>query len=161
VTNCQISSILLVCMGNTCRSPMAAGIMKRSIQERHNCGDCTSIVIRTAGLMAPAGMPVSAEACTVMREAGIDISQHQTTRLTAQLVDEADLILTMTDNQCRQLRERFPRKALTIQTLGRISESSMGDVRDPFGAGLEAYRQTYHELKRMVDRFVDKIVESK
>lgn len=153
----QLGSILFVCAGNTCRSPMAAGILQRTLQERGH----DQILIRTAGITASNNMPASVEAQAIMHEAGININQHRTTLLTAGLINETDLILTMTEHQCQLLRSRFPLKASMIYTLGKASGSNCGDVHDPFGQGVQAYRQTFRQLNQMVDSFVDMIIESK
>jgi protein-tyrosine phosphatase len=140
---------------------MAAAILQRSLHDRFNEKDRPSIIIRTAGMAALNGMPASEEACLIMRELGFNIDQHRTTRLTAELIEQTDLILTMTDHQCHVLREEFPHKATMIYSLAKISGPGFKDVLDPFGREPEAYRQTCQQLKQMVDRLVDKIIESK
>lgn len=93
--------VLIVCRGNTCRSPMAEALLKRMLSS-------DSIEVKSAGLSAIDGMEASRWAQEVMRERGIDISSHRAKNLSEKDVSEADLILTMSLSQKRELIERFP-----------------------------------------------------
>ena len=153
-------TILLVCAGNTCRSPMAAGLLRDKLNIESPELISPGLQILTAGLHARAGMPASDEALTVMREINIDISHHSACQLTDEMIAAADLILTMTISQCLVLRDRFPYKWNAIYALGEYTGIE-GEVLDPFGQGLNVYRRSLQQLELMVDRLVDKIIESK
>src|SRR2546422_901671 len=83
--------ILLVCTGNICRSPLAAALLERALVERGIQG----IAVASAGTGAWDGAPVSEGAYLVGLERGLDLSSHRARLLTRELVDGADLILTM------------------------------------------------------------------
>src|SRR5690606_15088095 len=89
----MIRSILLVCSGNTCRSPLAAAMLRAALAERPAPGE---VRVGSAGTGAWDGAPASEGSYLVALERGLDLSTHRARMLTTQLVREADLILTMT-----------------------------------------------------------------
>ncbi|WP_277679085.1 low molecular weight protein arginine phosphatase [Gracilibacillus dipsosauri] len=98
--------ILFVCTGNTCRSPMAEAILK----------DISNYEVKSAGLMAIDGYPASPETIQVLNEKGI-MHQHQSSQITSELLDWADLVLTMTVVHRDSLKQQFPEHAPSIFTL--------------------------------------------
>ena len=80
-------NILFVCTGNSCRSPMAEGLLK-SVLVRSGV---ESVVVASAGTMAPVGMAPTSNAILTMVERGVDISQHRARLLTKEMVEEADI----------------------------------------------------------------------
>jgi protein-tyrosine phosphatase len=82
--------ILVVCSANRCRSPMAAGLLAARLT-----GLGSTAVVRSAGF-GPAGEPATAETVSVMADVGIDLTDHRSTRVTAALCSDADLIIAMT-----------------------------------------------------------------
>ena len=94
--------ILFVCTGNVCRSPMAEYIL------RHRLGGKSGVTVESAGVIAPQGMPASAEAADVLEEWRIDISQHRSRMLTRELVEAATLILVMTEQHRKDVLSAFP-----------------------------------------------------
>src|SRR2546423_6616281 len=85
-----MKTILCVCTGNVCRSPMAEGIFRQAVQDRVNYR------VLSAGLGAIDGQPPSGYAIQAARELGIDISSQRSRMLTAELVEQADYIFGMT-----------------------------------------------------------------
>src|SRR3989442_8878821 len=86
-----MKQILLVCTGNICRSPLAAALLTRALAERGFEG----IDVSSAGTGAWDGAPASEGAYLVGLERGLDLSGHRARLLTRELVEAADLILTM------------------------------------------------------------------
>lgn len=101
-------NILFVCTGNTCRSPMAEAIL------RHHADD--SLKVRSAGLFASAGSPASHQSMQVLKDNGIDID-HRSQPLNEELVEWADLILTMTSQHKQAIISQFPAKMKHVFTL--------------------------------------------
>ncbi len=110
---------MFVCTGNTCRSPMAERLTAKML-ERFDLGD--DVQVMSAGLAALPGEPASSGACEAMRRDGIDLSNHRAKQLTKKMVEEADLILTMTASQKRHLLEIYPMSAGKVFVLKEFAE---------------------------------------
>lgn len=95
--------ILLVCTGNTCRSPMAEALFRTMAEARG-----IPIEVKSAGIAALSGQPMAKHAAEVLKERGIDAGGFQSSEVTEASVRWADLILTMTSHHKRHLLERFP-----------------------------------------------------
>lgn len=129
-------NLLLVCTGNTCRSPMAEVIARDLLPGGE--GE----VVHSAGVTAGAGAAASREAVEAAQELGLDLSGHRSQPLTAQAVAEADCILTMTGAH-RDLVLRLTPEAADRTWL--LDEDR--DIADPFGGTLADYRVTAEQIK--------------
>ncbi|MBV9874541.1 MAG: serine hydroxymethyltransferase [Verrucomicrobia bacterium] len=128
-------TVLFVCTGNVCRSPMAEGLFGRMIAERPD------LRVLSAGVSTYPGQPPSAHAVEVLAELGIDISQHRSRPLSEKVVDEADWIIAMTRSHLDSIIYLFPRAAEKVYLLREFEPGATSlDVADPIGMGLEAYR---------------------
>lgn len=158
--------VLFVCSGNTCRSPMASALFRKYLEERFpEYKD--SIIVDSAGVYTLEGMSASEEAIEVMaNHEELDLTGHRTKRVAAEMVEEADLILTMTLLLKDELVARYPwaaDKIFTVKEFAAGQNWTEGeidlDVIDPFGLGLFAYEEAYAELKELVGEILDKLVD--
>lgn len=124
--------LLFVCTGNTCRSPMAAALAQNLLG--------TEVIARSAGLAAREGDRASRQAVEVMKEKGLDLSQHRARLLARSLVQEAEMIIPMTKSQEQQLRETYPEFVGKIRLLSSWAFSE-ADVCDPWGGSVPEYRE--------------------
>jgi len=140
-------NILLVCSGNTCRSPMAAGIARQLLAERRGIPpqelEASGLTVVSAGIGAAAGAPPSQEAIQQMRQEGIDLSSHLSRPVTADLVHEADLILCMTARHRSAVLSLVPSAAEKTYAL-----DDRRDIEDPVGGGPEAYAQAARQIRQ-------------
>ncbi|MFE5324175.1 low molecular weight protein arginine phosphatase [Paenibacillus sp. NPDC056579] len=107
-----MNRILFVCTGNTCRSPMAEGLMRRLLAEHQ----LPHIEVRSAGVSAMDGAPVSRHAAAILKETGSDCSMSSST-LSRSLIEWADIVLTMTSGHKQHAIGRYPEFIDKIYTL--------------------------------------------
>jgi len=143
-------TILLVCTGNTCRSPMAAALARQMLADRLGIAvdelGAAGLSVVSAGVMATAGAEATPEAVDALRGRGIDLSSHRSQPLTPAMIDEADLILGMTGSHVRAVREMAPKAA---DRVARLDESA--DIADPIGQNLSAYQDTAEQIARALE----------
>lgn len=145
--------ILFLCTGNTCRGPMAQGYMRKALEDKL----LKDFDVKTAGVMTIPGLIPTPEATQVMRNAGIDITQHRSSPLTPELIRKCDLILGMTPFHVQfALRMSDDAKGKTY-LLKEYAESDMKNyqITDPMGATLEVYKRVYREMKLAIDKMIE------
>lgn len=152
--------ILLVCTGNTCRSPMAETLLRAQLEERFKesfgPGQPPPVVAVSAGLSAYPGGSATPEAVTVMQSRGLSLKDHQSRPLTQRLLKQADLILTMTGSHRQAIIQRFPDAAAKTYMLSNNGQ----DVADPYGGPTPAYAACADEIETLLRPWVNWIDES-
>ncbi|MCA9121647.1 MAG: threonylcarbamoyl-AMP synthase [Planctomycetaceae bacterium] len=149
--------IVFVCTGNTCRSPMAEGLMRQRIAERLNCSinelEDHNVMVMSAGIAAMSGGRASAESVQLMKERGIDIEKHESQPLSERLVRFADLILTMTRGHREAIIAQWPDAAARTKVVCR----DQSDVSDPIGGPIERYRRCAEQIDSQLANWIDEI----
>ena len=135
--------ILFVCTGNTCRSAMAAAMMD-DIAVKNDL----DVVIDSAGIFASIGECAAENAILAMKKRDIDLSLHRTKPLTDELIDMADVILTMTSAHKMLIEGMAKDKVFTLMEYA----GGEGDIPDPYGGDLEEYEET---AEKIYDALVD------
>ncbi len=144
-------TVMMVCTGNTCRSPMAEGIGRQMIAKRLGVEidglDEAGIEIKSAGAYASQGALATAEAVRAVAGGGVDISGHKSTPLTRELVDTADVIYCMTAGHRQAVLDLVPSASQKVFLV-----DAEADISDPIGSGDEVYRATAEAIRRGLAR---------
>lgn len=128
--------ILIVCVGNICRSPMAEFLLAHQMPGTE---------VHSAGLAAMVGEPADSIAQELMRERGIDISAHCARQLTPEMVMEHDLVLAMEIDHVQSILNLYPYARGKVHLLGKwINE----DIPDPYRKSNELFRHTLDLIDR-------------
>ncbi|KAI3596873.1 Low molecular weight protein tyrosine phosphatase [Cupriavidus necator H850] len=129
-------TILVVCLGNICRSPMAAVLLNRALP---GC-DVTS-----AGLAPPVGAAADPRAVRLLAHEGCDLAGHRARAVDSVLVESADLVLVMESLQREALEQRFPQsRGKTF----RLCEGMDLDVPDPYGSSQQMFSIVLEMIKQ-------------
>lgn len=146
--------ILVVCTGNICRSPMAAGLLRARLAQDEKREDWRVI---SAGTWAVGGRRASAYAVAEMDERGIDISTHRSQAVDATLMERADLVLVMTSGHAEALSVAFPDQSHKVHRLSEMTGQAY-DIADPYGGTRLEYAYLAQELEQLIDEGYERIV---
>ncbi len=149
----KIKSVLFVCTGNSCRSPMAEGFFKSIVND--------DIKTASAGVSCYAGYEPASDAIEVMKENNIDISNYRSQRVSQKLVHDYDLIIVMQETHRAVLLNMFPEIKAKIYLLKEFYENldkeDSKEIADPIGRNIKYYRECFNEIKNSVIGIVKKM----
>jgi protein-tyrosine-phosphatase/tRNA A37 threonylcarbamoyladenosine synthetase subunit TsaC/SUA5/YrdC len=148
--------VLFVCTGNTCRSPMAAALMRKKIQDKFKSefdAQASPIVVASAGVSAFGGDPASHGALEAIRGYGCSLDQHQSTQLNSRLVEQSDLILAMGQRHRSVIIAQWPESAPKVHLIA----ADGSEISDPFGGPLDVYQRCAEQLDRHTSYWLDHV----
>src|SRR5712691_10989728 len=140
-----MKTILFVCTGNVCRSPMAEGIFRQAVRGRGNYR------VLSAGLGALEGQPPSMYAVQAVKELGIDISDQRSRALTPEMVQQADYIFGMTHSHIDTVMLLYPQAAEKTFLLREFDETLdffEKDISDPIGGSYDVYLDCRDQIEQ-------------
>lgn len=132
----MFTNILVVCVGNICRSPLAEAMLKQQLAAKGKR-------ISSAGLQAMVDHAADAHTVELATAAGIDLSGHKARQLTRAMIADADLILTMEQRHVEDITKLAPQARGKTMLLGRWLNNK--EVPDPYRKSTEAF-QLSHSL---------------
>lgn len=152
-------NILFVCTGNTCRSPMAEGIFKALLKDNN----IDNINVSSAGISTFEGDSANEKAIYTLRNKGIDIKSHKSRQITKEIIENSDLILTMTKSHKRMILNALPEylnKIFTIKEYVYINnnEELTGknlDIADPYGLDYNIYEKCAAEIEENLKKIIE------
>ena len=133
----MFKSILVVCIGNICRSPTGEALLISKLQGR-------DIQVSSAGLGALVGKPVDATATQVMAAAGYQLPEHQARQLTPEMLRAADLVLVMEQKHLQAVHSMAPEARGKTFLFGKWSDNR--EVPDPYRQQLPAFEHVFRIL---------------
>ncbi|WP_263322552.1 low molecular weight phosphotyrosine protein phosphatase [Endozoicomonas sp. Mp262] len=147
----MFSNILVVCVGNICRSPTAEFLLRKKIQEKGS-----KINIASAGVGALVGKPAASKAAEYAATIGLDLSGHIARQLTREMAREYDLILVMEEGHIRAVEGIAPEARGKVHLLGRWHSNI--EIPDPYRKGDQAFKHALDLIRVTVEEWVGKLV---
>ncbi len=145
-----IGHILVVCVGNICRSPMAEALLRDALRGQEE------ITVESAGLGALVGHPADKHAVDLMSEQGIDITAHRARQLHPDMVAKADLILVMETGHKTSLETAEPTARGKVH---RLCEWQDKDIDDPYRQPKEAFAEALKDIEDGVADWVERLTQ--
>lgn len=140
--------ILVVCIGNICRSPVAEAMLKQH---------CPSKTISSAGLGALVGQGVEPAARRLAEAEGLEVDQHTSRQLTHDMLRQVDLVLVMSEGQRRAVGELSPAALGKTMLLGHWLTQGDKDIPDPYRKSDEVFKHVHQRLRQSVDAWAAKL----
>jgi protein-tyrosine-phosphatase len=157
--------VLFVCTGNTCRSPMAEGILKKMLEDK----GVGNLEVSSAGTHGLSNAPASLFAMQVAGERGADLSKHRSRRLTPEMIEEADLVLAMSPDHydyIKRIEGTAGHKTLLLKAFPQVEpasnkgpEGGVLSIEDPIGGSPEDYERSFREIEKEIKRIFPKILD--
>jgi protein-tyrosine phosphatase len=145
----MFNNILIVCVGNICRSPMAEYLLQQKIKKQ-GLDTCVS----SAGLGALVGQGADEYAIEVMTEHGVAGVAHRARQLNNEMVKQNELILVMEHWQQKEIESLYPYARGRVHLLGKWGET---EISDPYRKPKEAFVHAYEKINNACDEWCEKL----
>ena len=155
VERTALRRVVFVCTGNTCRSPMAMGLMRRALASRLGVADdelpAHGWVVESAGVAAPNGGPPALHAVEALRRRGIDITRHRTRAATPEALERATWIVALARGHKEALEDELP-----ARERGKLLLLDPDGIPDPIGGPPDLYEATADVIAERVEALAER-----
>ena len=148
----KVKNVLVICTGNSCRSVMAKGFLKKALEHRKE------VIVDSAGTAAINGFAPTKETIEVMQREQIDVSGERSKHITLGMIKRADVILVMQTRHKNYILDVLPEISDKVFLLRKYKDSSGRtnfEIADPIGQSLEVYERVVEEIKKEILRIKD------
>jgi len=142
----SVQSILFVCTGNVCRSPLAEAYFQSLVAKEGR-----QMTVRSAGLETTPGKPAHAKAKAVALQHRLSLDEHATTQVHNELIDQSDLIIVMEIVQKDRVQRLYPRSKGKVVLLGRFDSVGSLEIADPYCGTSEDFLSCFQQVRRCCD----------
>ena len=148
-----MKKVLFICTANICRSPMAEAMFNALAEDRG-----LDLRAESAGVAALRDEPMTPNAAAALEEIGIYVGEHSARQVSARMLEEADLVLTMSPWHVAELRRSFGDTS-QVRTLPEYASGAPSEegIPDPYGSTMAAYRASARQIFGYVDLLVDRL----
>lgn len=143
-------NILFVCTGNSCRSVMAERLLKKKMSELGR----NDVEVLSAGIMMMGGFGATPETRELLAKEGVDVSAHQSKRVTDEMLNKSDIILVMErlhEERILQINSEARNRLFLLKEFAKIKNSNL-DITDPIGKSMEFYHDTFYTIKEAIEK---------
>lgn len=145
------TTILFICSGNTCRSPMSEAIARHLLSEKLGVPEAElekkGISVMSAGAFAMPGSRATPQAVEAVRALGADLSSHRSRPLSVELIHQADAIFAMAQSHAAAVVAMVPSASDKVTTL-----DPAGDIDDPIGGAVGLYQSLAGQLQGLIEQ---------
>lgn len=149
----RVKSVIFVCTGNTCRSPMAEGLMRKFLAEK----GVNNVSVISRGISVFEGSHASENSILAIKKYNVDLSSHRAKPLTFEEINSAGLILTMSKGHKSAILLSFPEYEDKVFTINEFAFKREKDISDPFGGSIDVYERCLDEIYECLKETADKL----
>ncbi len=148
----KVQSLLFVCKGNICRSPLAAAYFQMLNEKAGG-----KMIVRSAGLETTPGKQAHTKAKAVALEHHLSLDMHVTTQVHADLLEHSDLIVVMEIMQKVRIQRLYPQWRRKVVLLGRFDSTGPIEIVDPYGGTIEDFQSCLRQMSRCCDGLAERL----
>ena len=142
----MFNKILVVCVGNICRSPTGEALLKQMVPE---------CVVRSAGVQAVVGKPADEQAKNIAMKYGVEMNDHIARQLDAAMCHDADLILVMESSHIRAVDKICPTVRGKVMLFGQWLSNK--EIADPYRKSDEMFELVYQQIEASAQKWAEKL----
>ena len=153
------NKITVICTANICRSPLGERLLAQALASDKS--PLSELKVVSAGVAAAPGYEASAFSIEVLKQEGLDLSDHRSQPLTQQLVDESLFLLAMTESHRQIIDAIFKVREGQVRLFREFTKPVRNqEIPDPFGGTLVLYKNTLNSVKDAIPSLVQFISEN-